>query len=234
MGIHLPAEPGAYASCPDCPAARQDVFSTLVGDTKGACAFQCMTLEPRTPLPDRWFESYGLGLVRRGVLIRQRVDPQGRASAIDAAGPGCVILFKDGVERISSAPSGYAATRLLLCLMPADALDAVLSRQDDCALDVLRLQSEVIERLERITDARGRSGVESRVAALLCALADTLTPPQRRNRIPHGLQQRDMAALLGVRHETVCRVLGNLESRGAVTREADGLTVRDRALLESM
>ena len=231
MGGRLPLEPAFQSACPDCPAARQDVFAELVGVAKGDCAFHCPAVEPRSPVPERWFETYGLGLVRRGVLIRQRVDPQGRASAIDAAGPGCVFPLRDW--RGPSSASGYAATRLLVCLLPQDRLETSLTDRQDSALDLVRLQSEAMERLERITEARGRSSAESRVAALMCALADTLSPPRNRDRIT-GLQQRDIAALLSMRHETVCRVLGNLEAKGAVTRSSDGLRIADRSVLEAV
>lgn len=197
---------------------------------RGDCAFHCPAIEARSPVPERWYETYGLGLVRRGVLIRQRVDPQGRASAIDAAGPGCVFPLRDW--RGPSSATGYAATRLLICLLPQDRLDSALTERQDAALDLVRLQCEAMERLERITEARGRSSAESRLAALLCALADTLSPPRNRDRIT-GLQQRDLAALLSMRHETVCRVLGSLEAKGAVSRTSDGLKLEDRGVLES-
>jgi CRP-like cAMP-binding protein len=171
-------------------------------------------------------------MVRRGVLIRQRVDPQGRASAVDALGPGCVLPL--GLPGHStSIPSGYAATRLLVCLCPQEVFERSLARDERTARDLIRLQQQTIERLERITDARSRSNVESRVAALICALADTLSPHRSRSRIPSELQQRDMAALIGVRHETVCRVLGTLESRGALERSAEGLRILDRDQLEA-
>ena len=67
--------------------------------------------------------------------------------------------------------------------------------------------------------------------ALLLALADTLSPPKMTAVIPSSLQQRDMAALLGLRHETVCRAVAQLVSRGALQRDTEGFRIVDRALL---
>lgn len=223
----------AQAACPDCPATRQHAFEHMVKGPRTACAFQCMTLDSRSPIPDRWFGAYGAALVRRGVMIRQRVDAHGRATAIDAAGPGCLVPLESANG--PTATAAYAATRLLVCLCPREVMEAAVDQRDDpAATDLLRMQREAIERLERIADARARSNVESRVSALLCALADTLSPPRRRTRIPSGLQQRDLAVLLSIRHESVCRALGTLESRGALLREPDGIRITDRELLETI
>ena len=143
-----------------------------------------------------------------------------------------MVSLAEPSEPISAA--GYAATRLLVCLCPADVADReVRAGHDGVATDLVRAQREALDRLERIADARGRATIESKVGALLTALADTLSPPKRRSRIPSGLQQRDMAVLLGIRHESVCRVLTNLEKRRVVRRETDGIHLLDRAALEA-
>jgi len=230
--VHFTIESGgSRAPCPDCPATRQDVFDELVGPSRATCAFRCVTLDARATLPDRWFGEYAVGFVRRGVVIRQRVDTQGRASAVDAAGAGCVFPLSE--QRGSSVNAGYAATRTLVCLCPVETMAEAIRGPDGTAVDLIRLQNEALDRVERITDARGRGTVQARTAAVLCALADTLSPPRQRNRIPSGLQQRDLAALLGIRHETVCRVLGDLEKKNLLVRENEGIRILDRDGLEA-
>jgi CRP-like cAMP-binding protein len=219
------------AACLDCPAARQNVFADLVGAAPGACAFSRLSLEARAPIPGRWFGTYMIGLIRRGVLIRQRVDSLGRATAIDAAGPGCLIPL--GAALGTVAVGGYAATRVLVCVCPTEVIARGVRAGDPTAPDLIRLQSEALERVERIADARGRATVDERVAALLIALSETLAPPRSDVVIPSGLQQRDMAALLGVRHESVCRSIRKLESRGLIAREPEGLRIADRAALQA-
>lgn len=214
-------------ACLDCPAARQNAFADLVGTQPGACAFSRLTLEARAPIPSRWYGLYTIGLIRRGVLIRQRVDSLGRATAIDAAGPGCLVPLDE--VRGSVTVGGYAATRVLVCVLPSEVIGRAVRAGDPTAPDLIRLQAEALERVERIADARGRSTVDERVAALLIALSETLGPPRPEVPIPSGLQQRDMAALLGVRHESVCRSIRKLEARGFIVRDPDGMRIADRA-----
>jgi CRP-like cAMP-binding protein len=221
----------AEAPCPDCPGVRQDVFFPLIHG-KGACAFQCVTLAARDPIPQRWAEMYDFALVRRGILIRQRIDAHGRVTSVDAAGPGCLVLLApaDGTRDAT----GYAASDAMLCLCMNEVADAALGIEESCARDLVRMQRQAMERMERLADARGRPTADGRVAALLCALADWLAPMRRSDDVPSGLQQRDLAELVGVRHETVCRSLRTLEARGLITRMRDEIRIADRKALEQV
>lgn len=221
------------AACPDCPGARLGTFEEIVGATKRACAFETVTVEARAFVPPSWSERYAFGLVRRGVLIRQRVDTAGRAIAVDAAGPGCIFPIEErDPESAESAPCDYAATDLIVCVLPRAAFEQALATTKNVGREMLAMQHAALRRVERLTQARGAATVRERVASLLCVLADTLSPPRRRERLPAGLQQRDLARLLGVRHETFCRVLGDLEREGAIRRDPDGLLLLDREMLE--
>jgi CRP-like cAMP-binding protein len=184
----------------------------------------------REPLPPRWFTTFGLALVRRGIVIRQRIDAEGTAIAIDAVGPGGAMPLSDGGD---TSPSGYAVDDALLCLCPRRTLREAVDAGAPTAAQVVTLHAAVLDRVERIAHARGRATATGRVAALLCVLADTLSPPRRLACLPPSLQQRDLAALLAMRHESVCRAIGALARRGAIARTAEGTVLLDRARLES-
>lgn len=229
------AAPGVV--CPDCPALHDGtVFGALLPTRPGTCAFRCASLAAREAIPQRWLE-YGFGLVRRGVLIRQRVDGSGRATAIDAAGPGCLFPLAPwgGPSAVAAAAVfGYAAIDSLVCLCPSETLRAAAGGDATLAMDLARLQRLALERVERIAEARGRSKAAARIASTLGALADTLSPGRTCEQLPADLQQKDIAALSAVRHEAVCRVLGGLVKRGVVARSRDGLRILDRAQLDAM
>jgi len=208
-------------SCPDCPALRAGVLEHLLPTASHACLLRVATVAERETIPHAWFGRYRLGLVRRGILIRQRVDEHGGATAIDVIGPGSAILLDDDKGNVS----GYAAAEAMVCL-------SALARPPDTscttvptAQDVLRLQASALERMDRLADARNRPNARARVAALLTTLADVLTPPRRLDVIPAQLQRRDFAALLALRHESVSRALADLERAGVVTRTRDGLAL---------
>ncbi len=234
LPVHGAGNGASYtAACPDCPGARRGVLRDLVGETKHACAFETATVDARDFVPASWSERHAFGLVRRGVLIRQRLDEMGRATAIDAAGPGCMFPIEHRDEGRSSITCDYAATDLIVCLCPSQLLEDVLDESRHTGRELLGLQQDAMERVERLTQARGAPTVQERVAMLILVLSETLSPPRTRDRLPPGLQQRDMSKLLGVRHETFCRALKTLEDVGAITRSHDGIVIADRERLTS-
>jgi CRP-like cAMP-binding protein len=216
--------------CPDCPVKPRGALGALVDAESSQCALRCLFVPARHPLPPRWYGAYGLALVRRGILVRQRLDAAGSAIAIDAVGPGGAAPMLESGDATSG---GYAADDVLVCLVPRRALRGAVDAGAPAAPHVVSLHAAALERVERIADARGRPTALGRVAALLCVLADTLAPPRRLDTVPVALQQRDMAALLSMRHESVCRALGVLLRRRWVARGADGIELLEREHLEA-
>lgn len=225
-----PSEPYS-AACPDCPGGRLGVLQDLVGRTKHECSFETVTIAARDFVPNSWPGHHAFGLVRRGVLIRQRLDAAGTSVAIDAAGAGCMFPIEAGSDASKSVACDYAATDLIVCLCPIRVVNDVLDEASPVGRDLLSLQSAALERVERIAQSRGAGNTRKRVASLLTALCDTLSPPRTRESLPPGLQQRDMSRLLGIRHETFCRGLRELERDGAIVRGANGIEILDRTLL---
>lgn len=211
--------------CIDCPAVRLDVLREIV-PPRAPCALRCVTLAARAVVPARWFGDFEFALVRRGALVRQRVDVSGRATAIDVAGPGGLAPLSESVSSGSMTDgAAYAASETKLCLAPRGTTAAAAERTPRLALDLLALHAAAMDRVERIADARSRPTARARVAALLCALEGA---------VPLGaLQQRDVAAVLALRHESVCRAMRALERAGAIARDASGPRIVERAGLEA-
>ena len=216
--------------CPDCPAVQSCILEGLARRETG-CAFRGMTVAARQPLPPRWRGDYDFALVRRGIVVRQRVDGSGRATSIDIAGPGSALPI--GAHDDDGA-GGYAVDDLMLCLCPADSFAEAVGAGATGARDVVSAQASILKRVERIAEARSRTSATSRVAALLLAICDTLSPSRTLDAIPTAIQQRDLALLLALRHESVCRSMASLEKNGLVERSPSGLRLVDRPALEAL
>jgi len=229
----LPTVDGLHysAACPDCPGGRLGVLRELVGRTKHECSFETANIEARSFVPSSWADRHAFGLIRRGVLIRQRLDEGGVAIAVDAAGPGCMFPIDPARQGGASVACDYAATDLIVCLCPRRVVEDVLDESTTVGRDLLKLQGGALNRVERIAQARGARNARAKVSSLLMALCDTLSPPRTREGLPPGLQQRDMSKLLGIRHESFCRVLTQLEDDGAIARDAGVTSIVDRTLL---
>jgi len=187
------------------------------------------TVGERETLPHAWFGTYAFGLVRRGILVRQRIDGTGGATAVDVVGPGGAILL-DGNE---ASVSGYAAAEAMVCLCPASVLAQAATNPTPATRDLLRLHTIALERMDRLANARNQATAVARVAALLTSLAEVLSPPRKLEVIPQHLLRRDLAALLALRHESVSRALAQLERSGAIRRTRDGVALLRSEALEA-
>ncbi len=196
MAVVSLTRPSGTSACVDCPARQRGMLATFAGKA-GECEgrLECIALDERAELPASLFTRYAFGIVRRGVLVRERFDPSGGRTAVDVAGRGAYVPL--GLARGST---GYAASRVLLCVYREANLEGLAG--EGALGDLMKLSSETLERVERIAEARGRPSAAARIDALYGTLKEYLGP--------HGLEdllQRDVAALLGMRTETVCRVL---------------------------
>lgn len=143
---------------------------------------------------------------------------------MDLAGVGNMFPIRAGA-------TGYGLANTFVCLSRTEEL---MSSDPSTARELLAMQASALERVERLSEARARGNVTARVAALLCAVADTLDAGRRLDVVPASVQQRDLAALVAVRPESVCRALATLEGRGLVHRSRDGIRILERAALEAV
>ena len=210
------------------------MLGELLPNAPTPCGLRRLTVEARAPIPFWLLARESFALVRRGVVVRQRADVHGGVVSVDIAGPGAYLPLGSHVASSGSVAAGYAATDVLLCVYA----EAASPRQLECLatptlLELRRLQMEALERMERIADARSRSTVARRVGALLCVLADTLSPPRARGMLP-ALYLRDLAGLIDARHESLCRELRKLEQQRLIARDAEQIRLLDREPLEQL
>lgn len=210
-------------ACPDCPAYRVCAPIELLPGLANPCAFESLRIDARSPLPDRWHEGAALALVRRGIVVRQRVDARGRVVTVDAAGIGSVVPIDTAGARL------WAVSDAVLCLLPPAGADAWSRRNGP---DVAGMMRVVLDRVERLAEVRGRSTSIARAALLFCVLGDTLTPTPR-SFVPAEISQRTMAAIAGLRQESVCRAIKRLVKRGWIARDERGFQILDRSALDA-
>lgn len=192
-------------ACPDCPLAHRGLLCGLLGRGDAPCALQSVTVEPRADVPSSWFEEFAFGIVRRGVVMRQRIERDGRRTTIDAAGPGSLVPLRS--SRHSAISAGHAATRVVLCVYPEPKVEGF---DKNTVEDLLELTQQAVDRLEGIASARGLASSTEKVRALLDVLAGAFPPAPSGARRELPLTQRDLAELLHIRPETVCRSLRKL------------------------
>lgn len=221
--------------CIDCPAARAGQLRGLIGGCTEQCAFETFSAEARQQLPVERFPPGCLVMVRRGAILRQRQDGTGSPVSVDIVGPGAsFVVGGRNAEEFRSHPC-LAIDRSLYCVLGEEHLLDEVRKNPVSAIDLHRIHCEMAYRLERLSEARGRPNVRSRIAATLCTLADTLSPyGERRTRLPSALLQRDIGTLASTRHESVCRILRDFSGENLVQHGPDGIEILNHNALAAL
>jgi CRP/FNR family transcriptional regulator len=150
--------------------------------------------------------------IRKGWVKLLKIDGTGRehVTAILESGD----LF--GLETVFSAP--YSATAEVLtdaelCIGAGEDIRAIIADVPSFALDLARYLHLQLCRTRDRQAVLGTTGAQARLAAfLLHALPDS----DRERIVAHHLTLRDLAGILGLSPETVCRALGTLKRRGII------------------
>ena len=144
-----------------------------------------------------------VGTVRAGLLKLSASLPDGRELTLGLAGPG------DLVGNPLGAPASHSVTALgdaSLCLIPGDAFNAFVTREDDAARALLERLFGELDKARRWLLLIGRKTAGERVASLLLDLADRAGAGDG-DRVALPLTRQQMAGLLGLTIETVSRRL---------------------------
>lgn len=157
----------------------------------------------------------GLVVVTAGHIVRT-----GAGAGLDLVSRGEAFMVPSAPdpEAELDEPVGYAASAASLWAIGEKSLAYVLSKPDLAAI-VLELLRQAMARLDRLTMARARTTAPERIADLLHVLSD------ERGRCP-PIRQRDLAALLAMRLETVSRGLRTLQDRGLTESWTSGRNTR--------
>lgn len=227
--------------------------------TRSSSPDRCRSCQVR----DRGFCSWFDGEESRGIITRTsqtrfspgtpiliQGDPASRVGIVMSGLVKIVLNDEDGGEHVIqllhagelvgdpfAAECGYswqAATEVELCWVPTPALAAAIRRCPAalrCQLDAtMRLVQE--QRFAQVA-LRGRNALQRVAHWLFLQVPDEATAAPVRLRIL--LTRRDLASLLEMTVETLCRALHQLEDRGAIRLAAPDLVdLRDQARLKAL
>lgn len=215
-----PGKPGAAVDCEHCLIRKKMLFAEL--DVKQA-SFQLETVvgtrfqrgEVIYRMGDEASALYSIG---RGIVKLTLMSEQGEPRIVRLVGPGGVV----GLE--AQLAQGYEHTAECLsevyaCRIPALTMRQLLRDQPALCRSVLKQWHEHLQVADRLLLDLAVGAVETRVVDLLVMLDDMCL----RSRLPLLLPgNRDIATLIGVRVESVSRVMARLKRDGALLRQENG------------
>ncbi len=169
----------------------------------------------------------GVYCVSGGTVGIRRLDRNGNSVLLGLAYPGDTIGYRSFLTGSEHRTSAEALGPSIVCHISAGALGAMLAAQP--ALGLRFLQRSIGE-LEYAHDAMFRQATLSNRLKLVHLL---LVLVRRHGRVqPNGahaldlpVSRRDLASMIGTRHETVSRIIGRLEDAGVARFSGRQVTI---------
>ena len=162
--------------------------------------------------------SLGIYCVRSGAVAVRKLDAEGNTVTLGLSYPGDLLGQASLVEEGEHRTSADAVVPSTVCVLDPRAVSDTLVRNPAMARDTLR---RTVAELELAQDALVRAATlppRDRFVRLLLDLlqrhGETCADGSCRLELP--LSRRDLASMVGVRHETLSRIIARLEADGLV------------------
>jgi CRP/FNR family transcriptional regulator len=153
---------------------------------------------------------HGLHCVESGLLALRKADEQGNSVILRLSHPGETLGFPAFFGRMDYIASAEALRESRLCFFPARAVQDVMQRNHGLRDEFLRL---LAQELRHYGDARLKVATRPLESRLLDLLLQLLPGCGRLDEVANQawldlpLSRRDLAAMLGVRPETIARAV---------------------------
>lgn len=158
----------------------------------------------------------GLHCVSTGTVGLRRLDERGNSVLLRMAYPGDALGYCSMVQRRDHLTSCEALGPSHVCYLEQSTIDTLLSRRPALASQFLRYTTQELDKAYQAIFQNAVMSNRGRFVHLLTILAE-------RHGTAHGdgshtvtlpLGRRDLASMIGTRHETLSRIISRLEADG--------------------
>ncbi len=171
--------------------------------------------------------------VVRGSAKTAMVDADGLEQIMGFYYPGDLIGL-DGMATKTHQCSASALEHTALCRIPFDQLDDLLGELSGLRRQVMRLMSQTISNDEQLLLTLGRKNSEARIATLVLSLSRRCEQRgMSASPIHLSMARADLANFLGMRVETVSRILRRLQEQRIIRVERTAVHILDEKALKS-
>lgn len=205
-------------SCRDCPQRERSSWRSL-SDTELAQidrARRVVRCDQGDALFEQGDEGTDVYCVRSGTVAVRRIDPEGNAVTLGLYYPGDLVGHVPVVAGGEHRAEAEAVQPATLCVIEGEAVTGALARNPELARELLRRSGA---ELDRARDALVRVATLSTRDRLLALLLDLMgrhgeALPDGSVRLSLPLARRDLASMIGIRHETLSRLIARVEAEG--------------------
>ena len=158
-------------------------------------------------------------------------NPDGWEQIVGLSGPGRLLVGLQSLNEERYAYTAIALTPVEACEVSDRALIDLAESRSDVAMCLLEAVNAQLAHSRALVEVMGHKFAAAKIASLIMLM----TPKSQHGECCFGgpFSRADMASLLGLSEETVCRLMADLKRSGAITTPHGGIKVCDWNKLES-
>ena len=231
------AIPGA--TCLECGLRQRNEWRVLAEDELKLLsqAKKCRLYQAGKPLYVEGEPSYGIYCVASGTVAIRKVDEQGNAVLVQLGYPGDTLGYRGLLLDENRRSNAEALGPSKVCFVDQRIVRALLDKNPALGLQFLRRVTADLDDAHAKLVQNATFSNRTKFVHLLLVLMNrhgrTATDGTRVMQLP--LSRRDLASMIGTRHETLSRIISRLEEEGVA--RFSGRTVhvtRPHSLLEEI
>lgn len=149
----------------------------------------------------------------------------GREQIVGLSTPGSLLVGLQSINDDRYTYTGIAETAVAACKVNHRALLSCVRKKGEVALRLLDALNAQLTHSRALMEVMGHKCAAAKIASFILLMA----PKSKRGncRFPLPFSRLEMASLLGLREETVCRLMASMKRAGAIYAPRGNIEIRD-------
>ena len=167
-----------------------------------------------------------------GLVKICRHTPDGREQIVGLSVPGNLLVGLQSLNDERYAYTAIAASNVTACKINHRNLLARVQDRGDVAIRLIQAVNAQLAHSRALMEVMGHKCAAAKIASFILLM----TPKSARGncRFPMPFSRVEMASLLGLSEETVCRLMANMKRDGAIYAPRGYVEIRDWNLLHAI
>jgi CRP/FNR family transcriptional regulator len=224
--------------CPNrgCPFFESQAGGDLPVATECECivgdAVQYVSFEQDEVLFLQGQPNSSLYSLTEGVVKICSHTADGQEQIVGLSNPGHLLLGLQSINEKHYAYTGVAATPVRACKINHKVLLARVEFRADVAMRLIKAVNAQLAHSRALMEAMGHKSAAAKIASFILLITPKTESGNCRFAMPFS--RLEIASILGLSEETVCRLMANMKRSGAIYAPRGKVEIRDRGQLQAL
>lgn len=158
--------------------------------------------------------------------------PDGREQIVGLSSPGNLLVGLQSINDTRHAYTAIAVTPIHACRINHRTLLELVEDRDDVAMRLIQAANAQLAHSRALMEVLGHKCASAKIAAFILLM----TPKSEHGNCGFAMpfSRREMASILGMSEETVCRLMANMKRSGAIYAPRGKVEIRDWTQLQAI